>query len=119
MEQNEAAPKRQIGKPFQKGVSGNPKGRPRIVTDIRALAKQHGKEAFTKVLELLKSEDPRVAFSAAQEVLNRGYGKPAQSVDVKIEPKELADLTDAELAGIATGSSLGTSEEEDGPQVTH
>lgn len=92
-----------IGKPFQPGQSGNPNGRPKIAGEIKALARQHGPEAFRRVLELLKSDDERVAFVAAQEILNRAYGKPTQYLDVT-ERKDISDLTDDELAAIATAS---------------
>jgi hypothetical protein len=46
--------------------------------------------------------DPRVAFVAAQEILNRAYGKPTQAVDVT-QKRELAEYSDAELWDIARG----------------
>jgi hypothetical protein len=39
---------------------------------------------------------------AAQEILNRAYGKPTQAVDVT-QKRELADYSDAELYAIARG----------------
>ena len=35
-----------IGKPFQKGKSGNPGGRPRVVAEVRELARAHTAEAI-------------------------------------------------------------------------
>lgn len=92
-----------IGRPFKAGQSGNPNGRPKIAGEIKALAREHAPTAFKRVLELLKSDDERVAFVAAQEILNRAYGKPTQYLDVT-ERKDISDLTDAELATIATAS---------------
>lgn len=71
--------KRSVGnvanlKPFQKGVSGNPGGR-RKNDDVKLLARQHTKEAFNRIVELIQSDDERVAIMAAKEVLDRAYGK--------------------------------------------
>ena len=68
------------GKGFLPGKSGNPSGRPKILAEVRELARQHGEAAFRHVVKLMGDADPRVSLAAAQEVLNRAYGKPAQSV---------------------------------------
>ena len=43
-------------------------------------------------------------FSAAVKLLNRGYGRPAQSLDLHLSAdaitKRLSDMTDAELAAL-------------------
>lgn len=83
------------------------------------MARTHGAEAFKRVLELMRSEDERVSFSAAQEVLNRGYGKPTQNLDVTVEKRDVADLSDDELVSILTGGGSGASDEEEGETVTH
>lgn len=88
--------KRVIGKPFKKGQSGNPGGRPSVVRHIRELAQSHGEEAFRRVLELMRSEDERVALTASQEVLNRAYGKPTQHIETK--RTQVTELPDDELA---------------------
>lgn len=61
-------------KPFQKGISGNPGGRKKT-DDIRVLARKHTKEAFERIVELIGSDDERVAIMAAKEVIDRAYGK--------------------------------------------
>jgi hypothetical protein len=61
-------------KPFQKGTSGNPGGKPKG-EDVRAMARKNTKKAFERILELIDSDDERVAFAAAKEVIDRAYGK--------------------------------------------
>ncbi|MET3929569.1 HEAT repeat protein [Lysobacter sp. OAE881] len=65
---------------FQKGQSGNPGGRPKEDAEIKALARAAGPEAIDKLLELLRGDDRRTALAAAQALLDRGFGKPAQAI---------------------------------------
>ncbi len=67
--------------PFKASQSGNPSGRPKVVGEIRDLARRHGKFAIAKLVELAKSDNPRVAVAACSELLDRGYGRPAQSIE--------------------------------------
>lgn len=65
------------GRPFQKGVSGNPGGRPAASAAIRALAQQHGPEAIQGLLRLAqKAESEAARVSAWNSILDRAYGKP-------------------------------------------
>lgn len=90
---------------FKPGQSGNPAGRPKVVREIREMAREKAETAFAKVVKLLSSRDERVVMTAAQEILNRAYGKPTQYLDVT-ERREAVDLSDAELACIAAGGSF-------------
>jgi len=61
--------------------SGRPKGaRSKLADDVRKLAEKDAVTAWRKIVKLLESKDERVQLAAAQEVLNRRYGKPAQAV---------------------------------------
>lgn len=64
--------------PFEKGKSGNPGGRPKEVAEIKALARAHGPEAINKLVSLMDCGKPQTEVAAAQALLDRGYGKPAQ-----------------------------------------
>jgi hypothetical protein len=73
------------GKPgnphWQKGQSGNPGGRPKECAEVKALARQHCVEAIEKLVELMRtSKDHRIVKGAADSILDRGIGKPAQIV---------------------------------------
>lgn len=84
-------------KPFPKGVSGNPGGRPR---GIAAKAREHTDAALNVLIDGMGDSDPRVRVTAAKEVLDRGWGKPlTMTADVT---KRLDEFTDDDLdAGIA------------------
>lgn len=66
---------------FVKGQSGNPGGRPKEDNEAKALARKHGKHAIRRLVTLIDAQDERVAVAAAQAILDRGYGKPAQAIE--------------------------------------
>ena len=67
---------------FQPGQSGNPGGRPKENAEVKAAARAAGPEAIEKLLELMRGDDRRTALAAAQALLDRGFGKPSQSVEL-------------------------------------
>ena len=78
---------------FQKGKSGNPGGRPKIVGTVQELA-----EAVATLVEIATAKKgvPAARVSAAVALLDRGYGRPMQSVMQIKAP--LAELSDDQLA---------------------
>jgi hypothetical protein len=66
------------GRPFTRGVSGNPGGRPRAALDVQELARQHTPDAIKALVDALSS--PRERVSAAVALLDRGWGRPTQHV---------------------------------------
>jgi hypothetical protein len=66
---------------FLPGTSGNPSGRPKGASEIRELARQYVPAALVRISELVRSQDERVALAAAQEILNRVFGKALQSIE--------------------------------------
>jgi hypothetical protein len=69
------------GRPWQKGQSGNPGGRPKIAANIREEARKHTKEALNRLVHWMRSDDPQASIRAANAILDRGCGKPAQAVE--------------------------------------
>jgi len=87
-------------------------------TDIRSLARSYTDKAI-KVLAgvMMQEEAPAAArVSAATALLDRGWGKPAQTVDMNVRKMIAKDLADDELASIAVGGSEGTAEAPIDPQ---
>ena len=69
---------------FKTGTSGNPGGRPKVVGEIQELARQRAPEAIVELARLstkAKSETARIA--AIRELLDRGYGKARQSMEIQ------------------------------------
>ena len=109
METNEAPVKRGPGKP--KGLppsGGRPKGAVNKSTaEIRALAQQYGPEAIQTLASIMRNEDndPRARHASAKELLDRGYGKSMQPVEMSgpeggaltVQNLDLKGLTGAEL----------------------
>ena len=71
-----AGPNGIVGRPFQKGQSGNPNGRRK--DDVGALAREHTPAAIAALVAALGKERERV--SAAVALLDRGWGKPTQAI---------------------------------------
>lgn len=74
--------------PVPKGtrIGGRQKGTPnKVQSDIRAIAQQHGPAAIDRLVWLVTHADNHATqVSAAAQLLDRGYGKPAQAQDVKL-----------------------------------
>lgn len=80
-------PKRKAPKTaFAKGVSGNPGGRPAKTPeelDLIAACKAKTPEALAVILNVMHNgEHEKNRMSAAQAIIERGYGKPVQPQDV-------------------------------------
>lgn len=68
---------------FKKGKSGNPGGRKSVDQSVTKLAQDHTQDAINTLVEICNdkkaAKNSRVA--AAREILDRGWGRPMQSVE--------------------------------------
>jgi hypothetical protein len=96
-----------IGRPFHRGTSGNPGGRPKAAHSIQELARKHAPEAIKTLAEIAKKGTPGARVSAAVALLDRAYGKaPTFSTSDTQAFKRAIDMTDDELAAIASRATL-------------
>jgi hypothetical protein len=100
------APKRNLPPALAKNVwkpgqSGNPTGLSGLYGETVKLARQAAPDAIRRLIELMSSDDERVASVACNAVLDRAFGKPREydpSRDQPERPKfDPALLTPAEL----------------------
>lgn len=86
---------------WRKGVSGNPGGRVKIDMRIKELAKQKTELALNTLAHICgKGESESARVSAAVALLDRGWGKPAQAVDLTNSDGSLASAWAAARAGM-------------------
>jgi hypothetical protein len=87
------------GKPFVKGESGNPHGRPKELEDVKAAAREYSAQAIERLAFWMNSDDPKASVSATNALLDRAFGKPQQSMDVDMRLSlELATRLEAARA---------------------
>lgn len=66
---------------------GRKKGSPNKATaEIKALAQVHGPAAIEGIVALMSCDKPEIRLAAFKELLDRGYGRPAQATVVSGDP---------------------------------
>ena len=90
------------GRPFTKGLSGNPGGRPKVLGDVQELARQRSPEAINTLAAIMDDPKapPAARVAAANSLLDRGYGKPTQPISQTLTKIDPTTMSDAELAAI-------------------
>ena len=72
------------GRPFPKGRSGNPGGRPKTREAselIRAMFKENGEKVIKNLYALCNGKDKRLRLAAITAVLDRVLGRPLQAIE--------------------------------------
>lgn len=84
---------------FTSGESGNPGGRPSGLGEIREIARQHTETAINTLVTIMNDSDatPSSRVGAATALLDRGWGRPAQTIEASINQ------------GVSIDSALGQS----------
>ena len=76
---------------FKKGQSGNPNGRPKHKLPdgrpVSELARDYSERALTVLIDVMEDAEASKAarVSAAEAVLDRGWGKPKQDMDINVK----------------------------------
>ncbi len=73
---------------FVSGESGNPGGRPAGYGEIRDIARQHTETAINTLVKIMSDSDatPSSRVGAAVALLDRAWGRPAQTIEASINP---------------------------------
>jgi hypothetical protein len=106
---------------FKKGTSGNPGGRPKLLQDVRDLAREYTREAIQTLVQIMQNPKAPAAArnAAAGMILDRAWGKPHQTIDSNthlsggLTHENWIDKLDAEDAELrARAAKLGIIDEQ-------
>ena len=85
--------RRSIGRPWAKGCSGNPGGRPKTTVDVREMAQAYGMAAINRLAMMAGlavdalgqpikgAESEATQLAALNALLDRGFGRPTQPLE--------------------------------------
>ena len=64
--------------PFEKGKSGNPGGRPKVVGEVQALAREYTKEAVETLRDILRDKKAPPAARVAAVAASPSHSYPGR-----------------------------------------
>ena len=64
--------------PYKKGQTGNPGGKTKLFAQVQRICREASPEAARRLIELMHSEDERVALMAADKVFECAWGRPKE-----------------------------------------
>jgi hypothetical protein len=104
---------------FSRGRSGNPLGRPRkLITGFGLRCRQLSDLCIETLEEVARKGSYRERMLAVGMILDRGLGRPPQSVDVLTARRHVSELSDAQLdeldARVAAAGAIDDAELLDG-----
>jgi len=73
-----ALPPAMEARKWKPGQSGNPTGKSGQYLECMRICREASPEAARKMVALMDSEDPRVAYMATNTILERAWGKPKE-----------------------------------------
>jgi len=75
---------------FKAGESGNPGGRPSGLGEIREIARKHTDAAIETLVKVMENAEasPSARVAAASALLDRGWGRPSQTINANIDGAE-------------------------------
>lgn len=102
---------------WTKGKSGNPGGRSKALVEVKALAQQHTESAVQALADIVLDTDapPAARVAAASVILDRGWGKPTQQMDVNVKHnfvEALRELERIRREHAAVGTSVAEEREQ-------
>lgn len=80
------------GRPFPKGVSGNPGGRPKTDPEVKAILKAAAPDAARRLVEMMYNENPKIAMWAITDILDRTQGKAIQEQAINMDVAGFLDV---------------------------
>jgi Lipoprotein amino terminal region len=89
---------------FLQGYSGNPTGRPAVISELQKLARTHTPTALATLVEIMSNtaNPPNARVSAAVALLDRGYGRPSTAVFVEMTQQVSSAEREALLTTVVT-----------------
>jgi hypothetical protein len=104
---------------FKKGQSGNPGGlKTKHIGDLSRESRRYAQLALSTLVKICRKGVERNQLAAARELLDRGYGRPLQTIDASVLRKKLTELTPAEMDSLEVRLMSDAADDADDPRQT-